>query len=85
MYNVQRDELFKKIQNNKEAYKQFLEKNKKIDEEYQNNFPGDKSQVEREKYNHNYKEKLKILRLEKENLDSEWEKLNQELQEFLKQ
>lgn len=81
---LKRDALFEKIRKNKEAYKQFLEKSKKTDDEYQDNFPQKGTEYTRIKYNNNYKENLRILSEEKEKLDSEWTKLNKELKDFLK-
>lgn len=80
----QRDALFEKIRKNKELYTQFLDKSKKLDDEYQDNFPENETECTRIKYNNDYAEKVRILFAEKEKLDLEWVELNKELKNFLK-
>lgn len=79
-----RDELFKKIGDNKKKYKQFLEKSMAVDSDYQKNFPKDKSYDIIIQYNIDYKESLRELSDEKDALDSEWTELKNALADYIK-
>ena len=79
-----RDELFNKIEDNKEKYKQFIEKSMAVDSDYQKNFPQGKSLDIIMQYNNDYNERLKELSDEKNALDSEWAELKNALEDFIK-
>ena len=80
---VKRDELFESIQRNRTDYTAFLNSAIKFDREYQDNFPKN-DWISILEYNKVYEEKMMELNEEREKLDLEWKKLNEELREMLK-
>lgn len=76
---LQRDELFKKREKNKEKYRELIKKYQEFDAECYKYFQDNKGVISDQEYKDIYEKRSKELYEEKQELDSEWESLNQEL------
>lgn len=78
----QRDELFRKRQENREKYGELIRKNQEFEADFHKYFVDNKDVILNKDMDI-YKRRLTELNKEKQELDSEWEKLNQELYQFI--
>ena len=80
---LQRDELFRKREENREKYRELIEKEQKFWVECYKYFLDNKGVISDKEYVDVYEKRLKELNKERQELDSELETLNQELYKLI--
>lgn len=80
---LKRDELFEKLNKNKDDYRKFIKKNEAFEAECHKFFVNNNVKISDKDYIDIYVKRSKELYKEKQELDSEWEMLKKELYKLM--